>query len=181
MGESKPDEASVSVDTSLVQFDQQTTTAVQENLALKGPPITSESDISTFEENMPVEKDLVNRTTVSEEPLLPIGDKADARNSSVDSQESEVHLHSSSDNLISVDEDLKAEGMNSQRENLIPVSESLVPLEEDASLLDGNFEQGKERLGQEKNRSFSPSLVLVEQPDVTPEMFESLWRQLPET
>ena len=128
-------------------------------------------------------KDSSNQSAVSiNEPLLPVDDNLDPGGSNIDLQETTGLPQN--DNL---DNDLDTDSINPMGENLIPVNQSSVLLREDRISLDGNLGEIEEHLGLEENQisaedGVSPLRELVEEPDLlSPEVFETLWRQLPVT
>ena len=128
-------------------------------------------------------KDSSNQSAVSKnEPLLPVDDNLDPGDSNIDLQETTGLPQN--DNL---DNDLDTDSINPMGENLIPVNQSSVLLREDRISLDGNLGEIEEHLGFEENQISAedgvlPLRELVEEPDLlSPEVFETLWRQLPVT
>ena len=127
-------------------------------------------------------KDSSNQSAVSKnEPLLPVDDNLDPGDSNIDLQETTGLPQN--DNL---DNDLDTDSINPMGENLIPVNQSSVLLREDRISLDGNLGEIEEHLGLEENQISAEDVLplreLVEEPDLlSPEVFETLWRQLPVT
>jgi hypothetical protein len=111
-----------------------------------------------------------------------VDDNLDPGDSNIDLQETTGLPQN--DNL---DNDLDTDSINPMGENLIPVNQSSVLLREDRISLDGNLGEIEEHLGLEENQISAedgvlPLRELVEEPDLlSPEVFETLWRQLPVT
>ena len=172
----------VVVDTNLIQIDEASSGLKDNSDSSKGSLALLRHDLSTSTENAPVEMDGFNQDVVSKhQPLLPIEDNLVAQDSDIDLRE-RTELQESGN----FDKDLDAG--NTLGENLISNNE-ISALREDKVLLHGYLGEAEESLGSEDNQILVedtqdgalPSWKLVEAPDLSPEVFESLWRQLPET
>lgn len=181
--QSKDTKPPVAVDTNLVQIENEPSQSKDNNDSPKESLAPLDQNISNLEESIPVVKDSSNQSAVSiNEPLLPVDDNLDPGGSNIDLQETTGLPQN--DNL---DNDLDTDSINPMGENLIPVNQSSVLLREDRISLDGNLGEIEEHLGLEENQisaedGVSPLRELVEEPDLlSPEVFETLWRQLPVT
>ncbi len=168
----------MAVDTSLVEIDEEPSQLKGNSDSSKESLALLDKNISTPDESIPVEK--ANKSVVSKnEPLLPIDDELNLEDSHIDLREkTEFQQKGISDKDLDTGKTMG--------ENLNPVDESSLLLQEDTISLDGSLGRVEESLGLEENQSStedgnSPSWELVEEPDLSPEVFETLWKQLPET
>ncbi|XP_028393363.1 AP-4 complex subunit beta-1-like [Dendronephthya gigantea] len=185
--ESKKDSKSdkvlaVAVDTSLVEIDEDMTQEANNtnsSLELLDP---LDENVSTLEDNVSSIKDTSNQSfdfVSKEKSLLPVDDNLTARKSAID----ELETNEDSPSDVHAVKDSTSDGGNSVRECETPISESSVEIQEDRRIsLDGSLgkrdDEGED--GTSENRDVSSLLELVEEPDLSPEIFETLWGELPE-
>ena len=152
------------IDTSLVQIDEASSRLKENSDSLKGSLAL-------------LEKDSFNQDISKRQPLLPIEDSLVAQDSDIDLREgTELQERDSFDKDVG----------KTLSENLISNNE-VSALRGDRVLLDGYLGEAKEGLNENQILAEDtqdgglPSWKLLEAPDLSPEVFESLWRQLPET
>lgn len=170
------------VDTSLVEIDEdlvQGTNHPDSSLELLD---AVGKNTSTLGDNIPLNSSDKSFDS-KEKSLLPVDDSA-ARKNPID--QPETNEHSPSDSNISVEKDSAGDGGNSMRECETPVCGSSVEIQEGRRIsLDGSSGKGRIRLDIEEDeisedRDVSSVLKLVQEPDLSPELFETLWGELPE-
>ena len=159
----------VIVDTSLVEIDQ-------EPSLLNDDIDSPEKHLSSASENTLADKDSSNQAVFKNEPLLPTDEDANRLESNTDTQ----------DKSILRDEDNLDEDNDNIHSLSIPNNDSTVILKENSISLDGDLGEAGESSDLEEHemaveKRFSLSQMFVEEPDLSHEMFESLWMQLPET
>ena len=107
-------------------------------------------------------------------PFLPLDDSIDLEDNIVDLKEK--------------NEPKRNDGLVEDVGNVDPMSGCLIEVDDSSTFLreerissDENTSGRDGEVSVEDDASPSSSLELVEEPDLSPEVFETLWRQLPET
>lgn len=158
------------VDTSLVE--------IGEGSSLLNDDIdSSKKDISNPRENTPLDRNSLNQGVFKNEPLLPTDDDVNRRDSNLDLRDK---------TKLCDDDTLDEDNIHSVSGSFIPDNDSAVLLTEKGISVDGILGQASESSSLEEHGislegSSSRSQLFVEEPDLSHEMFETLWMQLPET
>lgn len=164
----------MAVDTSLVEIADESFQADNTSDFSIEVMVPHDQSVAKLEENIPIDRKLVSKI----ESLLPINDTLVPEDNDTDLQERKLSQKYPSDKDVDVGETCNL-NTNPEDENAVLLQESEISVDENAKEYERDLFLEESRSATEEDDS--TSWKLVEEPDLSPEMFESLWKQLPET